>query len=108
VRDRLSKVRYNQSLNREQYPILANFVVCLQEHRAPYTFSFTMGEISATWSQLYTSDELKRSSHILSAIDDNAYIFGGELLPRQPRDNHVYKIDIKAARMRFSSFYEMI
>ncbi|KAH8595098.1 hypothetical protein B0O99DRAFT_512597 [Bisporella sp. PMI_857] len=55
-----------------------------------------MGKSSAAWTQLCTSDKLQRSSHILSVIEDNAYIFGGELLPRQPRDNHVYKMDIKA------------
>ncbi|KFZ04223.1 hypothetical protein V502_10313 [Pseudogymnoascus sp. VKM F-4520 (FW-2644)] len=53
-----------------------------------------MDKISVSWSRLCTSDDLQRSSHILSVVDDNAYVFGGELLPRQPRDNHVYKIDI--------------
>lgn len=55
-----------------------------------------MGKISAAWYQLCTSDELRRSSHTLSVVENNAYVFGGELLPRQPRDNHVYRMDVKA------------
>ena len=54
-----------------------------------------MGKLSAAWTKLCTSDKLQRSSHILSVVDGKVYIFGGELLPRQPRDNHVYTMDIK-------------
>jgi len=55
-----------------------------------------MDEISAAWTKLGTSDQLQRSSHVVSVVDGDAYISGGELLPRQPRDNHVYKMDLKA------------
>lgn len=55
-----------------------------------------MEKISATWTKLATSDHLQRSSHVVSVVDGDAYISGGELLPRQPRDNHVYKLNLKA------------
>lgn len=61
-----------------------------------------MGKLSAAWTKLCTSDKLQRSSHILSVVDGKVYIFGGELLPRQPRDNHVYTMDIKAGSMYFT------
>ncbi|KAL5352531.1 hypothetical protein ACLOAV_002479 [Pseudogymnoascus australis] len=51
--------------------------------------------VSASWTSLLTSDELQRSSHILSVVNGSAYLYGGELLPRQPRDNHVYRVDPK-------------
>ncbi|OBT38493.1 hypothetical protein VE00_11031 [Pseudogymnoascus sp. WSF 3629] len=52
--------------------------------------------VSASWTSLFASNELQRSSHILSVVNGSAYIFGGELLPRQPRDNHVYRLDSKS------------
>jgi hypothetical protein len=64
-----------------------------------------MDKPSASWIQLCTSDKLQRSSHVLSVVDDNAYIFGGELLPRQPLDNLVYKLDFKARGMQFTILY---
>lgn len=65
-------------------------------------------KMSAIWTQLRVSDELTRSSHTLSVVDDAAYIFGGELLPRQPRDNDVYKIEITAGSMLVSAFFECL
>ncbi|OBT54015.1 hypothetical protein VE04_04587 [Pseudogymnoascus sp. 24MN13] len=51
--------------------------------------------IAASWTSLLASGELQRSSHVLSVVRGTGYIFGGELLPRQPRDNHVYRLDSK-------------
>ncbi|RDW57511.1 hypothetical protein BP6252_13771 [Coleophoma cylindrospora] len=56
-----------------------------------------MAAISASWRRLASSDKLQRSSHVLSVVDGYAYAFGGELLPRQPRDNYVYKLDMKSS-----------
>jgi hypothetical protein len=53
-----------------------------------------MTATSGSWTRLLASDKLQRSSHILSVVGARAYAFGGELLPRQPRDNYVYALDI--------------
>lgn len=37
-------------------------------------------------------EPLQRSSQCLSVINNTAYVFGGELQPREPRDNSVYAI----------------
>lgn len=55
--------------------------------------------VSATWINLIASDKLQRSSHVLSVVSKHAHLFGGELLPRQPRDNHVYRLDLKSHGM---------
>lgn len=66
-----------------------------------------MDKLSATWSQLYSEDELQRSSHVVSVVDDKAYVFGGELLPRQPVDNDVYKVDLRAGGMHLTTLRSM-
>jgi hypothetical protein len=50
--------------------------------------------ISATWTRLISSPELQRSSHTVSAVDNTVYVFGGELQPREPRDNDVHKVTL--------------
>ncbi|KAI9154756.1 kelch repeat protein [Paramyrothecium foliicola] len=45
--------------------------------------------LSATWTRLISTTRLQRSSQILSVVGPNAYIFGGELLPRQPVDSNL-------------------
>ncbi|KAK4073470.1 uncharacterized protein Triagg1_5296 [Trichoderma aggressivum f. europaeum] len=52
--------------------------------------------ISARWTKLVAATRLCRSSHILSANASRVFIFGGELLPRQPVDNHVDQVDMDA------------
>ena len=48
--------------------------------------------LRAKFQKLATSSPLPRSSHSLSFIRGKAYIFGGEIQPRQPVDNdmHIY------------------
>ena len=48
--------------------------------------------LTATWTKVVQHNQLKRSSVCASAIGSTVYVFGGELQPRQPRDNHVHKI----------------
>lgn len=55
-----------------------------------------MATISARWTQLVSSSRLRRSSHILSVNTPRAWVFGGELLPRQPVDNALDLIDMGA------------
>lgn len=50
--------------------------------------------IPGTWTKLATADALQRSSHTVSALGDTVYIFGGELKPREPRDNDVHTLKL--------------
>ncbi|RSL62963.1 hypothetical protein CEP53_004571 [Fusarium sp. AF-6] len=46
---------------------------------------------SVTWTRIASSVRLYRSSQAVSVVGEKMYIFGGELVPRQPVDN---KIDV--------------
>ncbi|OJK01901.1 hypothetical protein ASPACDRAFT_8362, partial [Aspergillus aculeatus ATCC 16872] len=50
--------------------------------------------VRATWTQLLsdTSTSIQRSSQTLTILGDNAYIYGGELRPREPVDSTVYRL----------------
>lgn len=43
---------------------------------------------------------LRRSSQVLSVVGDQAYIFGGELRPREPRDNDVHAVSLSNSKLR--------
>lgn len=53
-----------------------------------------MSRLSATWTRLASSGRLQRSSHTLSVVESRAFVFGGELIPRQPVDNQLDVIDL--------------
>ncbi|KAL4891272.1 hypothetical protein BDV59DRAFT_71815 [Aspergillus ambiguus] len=46
----------------------------------------------ASWSKLISADILQRSSQVVSLTSQNVYIFGGELRPREPRDNDIHVV----------------
>lgn len=48
--------------------------------------------LNGTWTKVVQHNQLKRSSVCASGIGSTIYVVGGEVLPRQPRDNHVHKI----------------
>ncbi len=52
--------------------------------------------LKGTWQRLVKNDRLKRSSQILSAINGQVCIFGGEIQPRQPVDDKVDIITLNA------------
>jgi hypothetical protein len=57
-----------------------------------------MSRLQGIWTCLASDTEpLKRSSQCLSVIGNTAYIFGGELEPRQPRDNAVFALTLDAS-----------
>lgn len=62
-----------------------------------------MARLTATWIKLTTQSQLERSSQTVSVVDDNVYIFGGELQPRKPRDNDVHVISLKDGRLLFEA-----
>lgn len=49
--------------------------------------------VTATWKCITEHSDLQRSSHIASVVGHDLYVFGGELVPREPRDNAVYSIN---------------
>ncbi|KAI5919190.1 kelch repeat protein [Camillea tinctor] len=54
-----------------------------------------MAQVSATWTRLVSRARLQRSSQCLSLLDSRAWIFGGELVPRQPVDNQLDVINLE-------------
>ncbi|KAH8169406.1 galactose oxidase, central domain-containing protein [Sarocladium implicatum] len=53
--------------------------------------------MKGTWERIYVP-ELPRSSHTVNVVSNTAYIFGGEISPREPVDN-----DMHVVRLPFSS-----
>ncbi|GJN73440.1 hypothetical protein Purlil1_6436 [Purpureocillium lilacinum] len=53
-----------------------------------------MTPFSAQWLRLASSSRLQRSSQALSVVGPRAWIFGGELQPRQPVDNQLDVVDL--------------
>ncbi|KAM5353422.1 hypothetical protein ACJ41O_000072 [Fusarium nematophilum] len=50
----------------------------------------------ANWTRIASSVRLYRSSQALSVVGQRAYIFGGELVPREPVDNRVDVVKLGA------------
>ncbi|KAL6412013.1 kelch repeat protein [Ilyonectria robusta] len=75
-------------------PISADSVgIIIQQGRSTRT---------ASWVRLASSARLQRSSQILSISGSNAWIFGGELLPRQPVDSQLDIIELGNASSKHS------
>lgn len=55
--------------------------------------------VHAKWSKLLDVEVLQRSSQALSVAENNVYIFGGELRPREPRDNVVHVVSLNGQGM---------
>ncbi|KAK5059807.1 hypothetical protein LTR84_009690 [Exophiala bonariae] len=53
-----------------------------------------MSPISTQWTCLTSSARLQRSSQTLAVIANQAWIFGGELQPRQPVDNQLDVVEL--------------
>lgn len=47
--------------------------------------------LKGRWTRLLDDERLRRSSQVLSVVDEAVCIFGGEVQPRQPVDD---KIDV--------------
>lgn len=54
-----------------------------------------MAKISALWTRIASGDRLRRSSQAVSVLGGRAYVFGGELVPREPVDNQVDVVELK-------------
>lgn len=53
-----------------------------------------MANLLTRWHKLLDAELLQRSSQIVSVVGKQAYIFGGELRPRVPRDNDVHVVSL--------------
>lgn len=58
-----------------------------------------MANILAKCHKLLEADILRRSSQVVSVVGSRAYIFGGELRPREPRDNDVHVVSIDSGKL---------
>ncbi len=69
-----------------------------QDHHPNFKLSiyplFAMASLSAKWTRLASSERLGRSSQSLSVLGSRAWVFGGELFPRQPVDNRLDVIEL--------------
>ncbi|KAF1971567.1 kelch repeat protein-like protein [Bimuria novae-zelandiae CBS 107.79] len=45
--------------------------------------------LTGTWTRQHSAERLRRSSHVLSVLGNNAYIFSGEVQPREPVDDRI-------------------
>lgn len=57
-----------------------------------------MAKLSATWVRLAANDRLRRSSQAVSVIGEQAFVFGGELLPREPVDNQLDVVELQSEK----------
>ena len=65
------------------------------------------GTLTASWKKVAESDALKRSSHAVAAIDGQVYVFGGELVARQPRDGDVHCVTLNGGMLQqLSDFHD--
>lgn len=58
-----------------------------------------MAKINAICHNVMENEVLRRSSQVLSVIGDRAYVFGGELRPREPRDNDVHVVSLGSGKL---------
>ena len=56
--------------------------------------SMLINTLKGNWQRLAQNDRLKRSSQVVSVIDGQVCIFGGEVEPRQPVDDKVDHITL--------------
>jgi len=59
-----------------------------------------MASTLAQWRSLGSKEVLRRSSQALSVIGGRAYVFGGELRPREPRDGAVHMVDLQGVLLK--------
>lgn len=59
-----------------------------------------MAKIIAKCHKILDDEILRRSSQIVLVVGDRAYIFGGELQPREPRDNDIHAVSLGSSKLR--------
>jgi hypothetical protein len=61
--------------------------------------SMPISTLKGTWKRLLSDERLRRSSQVLSIIDQQACIFGGEVKPREPIDDKVDIFSLKSGNL---------
>ncbi len=56
--------------------------------------------VQGQWKRVLDAEDIKRSSHAISVAGDRAYIFGGELRPREPVDRDIHVVKLNAGKCR--------
>ncbi|KAL3444252.1 kelch repeat protein [Aspergillus insuetus] len=51
----------------------------------------------AVWEKLTSDPSIQRSSQAVSVVNNNTYIYGGELRPREPVNSSIYRIQLHSA-----------
>jgi hypothetical protein len=59
--------------------------------------------LKGTWTRILDEDRLRRSSQVVSVIDQTVCIFGGEVQPRQPVDDKVDVFSLKPGILPLST-----
>lgn len=79
------------SLKRRTTDMLSNVQLSLPS--MPSVASSRKSGIKGTWERI-DAPAVPRSSHSLDIISGTAYVFGGEIQPREPVDNHMHVITL--------------
>lgn len=58
------------------------------------------------WTKLIANASIQRSSQTLAVISENAYIYGGELRPREPVDSDVHQVQINLGKWAAWTFFQ--
>ncbi|TKA83602.1 hypothetical protein B0A55_00389 [Friedmanniomyces simplex] len=69
-----------------------------KQHPRCINTPLTANATKATWTAINESEQLRRSSHNVAVVGSSMYIFGGELKPREPRDNDLFVIETTSGR----------
>lgn len=64
--------------------------------------------LKGTWTRILDTDRLRRSSQVVSVIDQTVCIFGGEVQPRQPIDDKVDILSLKPGNNPHCIFTNMV
>ncbi|KAI4701292.1 hypothetical protein J4E81_003032 [Alternaria sp. BMP 2799] len=59
--------------------------------------------LKGSWKRLLDDERLRRSSQVLSVVDDHVCIFGGEVKPREPLDDKVDIVSLKSDAKRLET-----
>lgn len=104
-------VAYSIEIFTNTYRGEVDLISIQQEHKLHATSPHTlrkMAPIPATWSKLAATGPLQRSSHNVNAVGNTIYVFGGELRPREPRDNNIHKINLDGKSQRKEESHSML
>lgn len=63
-----------------------------------YVMMASSNTLSASWHLVTLNKQLARSSQAVSNVDRKVFIFGGELLPRQPVGNRIDVVTIDSVQ----------